>query len=690
MKPFLFLFCWALLAGHVWAQRVEFAATTLNLPTDPTGDKTFFVMAKADRTLSSGSSITVTVSDEETRTATRGTDYEFNNRTLAIADLVSAPVPMAITVKRTATPGKIILLKLTQVTKPNQQAMPQVSSSILIIHLVSAISSLQPHLPAPPASAPEVSFRRPVMEVNQLKSGGDREIDVLLTATGAISRPVLIALSPTDEGSVPSAAYAIAPTQVRFEAGGPTQQLVKLRLKPEAVGKTLVLMMRSTDESAPVRLPNHLMYIRYNAYQPGTVQFAEKSKTVALITENQDVAIPLELKLPVGLSLTQPVRVKVGIAGGTATAGIEHDYEFRDGQSVVAFVPGGGATVPLQALVIRNTAKADRTIILRLTTDDPIDLGESFMTVQLVTKEADVNPFRLSLGSNFNFLDGPSLERLYADTYVFMPTAFGRVKVKYLYADAGGVLTEKVIRPIGFETGLYNSRSFLTNAVDLQDKTVEIFSNRKPLPDGRVQVDVNRVIDSSRTTLDNFGFYFNPMIRLNRTNSTVNVYGLLHLELIRRTIIQRSIFTPVSTTSTIPETRTITAEEARGVFRSYTSGTFTRQDYDTHIGVGLLIHAVTKNVEFRLKGLLTWGGLGLISRQLNQISSQRSNSFTAPQSQVMYVANFSLIERTSGIKIGGDVRGFIDRQRGQPLINYIYIAKEFDLSKFLNFGGKFD
>lgn len=225
------------------------------------------------------------------------------------------------------------------------------------------------------------------------------------------------------------------------------------------------------------------------------------------------------------------------------------------------------------------------------------------------------NPYFISIGSSFNFIDGINSNNVYADLGLF----------KKGFLKKNDTITSR----IGIDVGIINGRSVVTDS---------LLDLRRPA-DTTV---VDRIITTETKNLNLFG-----TLTYNITkNDGILFWNILHAE-----VRQREFLIDIKETtsdSIVKDTR---------IKRSVSQGFF---------GTGLTIHFLdtSKRVEFKLKAVI---GLNVNDRQFRD------------KRPFAYLIQFNLMEKNTGIKLGGEVRGV----KGFSPEILIYLAKQFTLEKLI-------
>lgn len=269
--------------------------------------------------------------------------------------------------------------------------------------------------------------------------------------------------------------------------------------------------------------------------------------------------------------------------------------------------------------------------------------------------------FRIDIGTNFDFLDEVDANGIYANVLAFAPYVS---TIKYKTKNKKESKKKKkriyVNHEVGFGimAGLYQNRSItdstsflpstftsITPIIDettAQDDTIRRFSRRR--------VETN--ITSSR--LDNTGLYFTPMIEL-QSNENFGAFLGINMEVIRRkrrtelSYIQLSIDTIEVGPNDDP------VRPRRLVERPFSETI----NYEGFFGLKLPMIYRIKDVDFML--------IPAVGLAVNNYQDRRN---------WYYGFSFTVLERNSGLNLGGEIRGYFPAYA--PLIN-IYLSKAFNV-----------
>jgi len=101
---------------------------------------------------------------------------------------------------------------------------------------------------------------------------------------------------------------------------------------------------------------------------------------------------------------------------------------------------------------------------------------------------------------------------------------------------------------------------------------------------------------------------------------------------------------------------------------------------NTFLGVGLFLNFDKKVFTFQMTPNFVY------MDAFNYYYSYDGTKYIRKYDFLSYVFRFALIEHTTGIKIRGEVRGFLTKNPSQKSVNYsVYISKQFSLNKIADF-----
>lgn len=232
----------------------------------------------------------------------------------------------------------------------------------------------------------------------------------------------------------------------------------------------------------------------------------------------------------------------------------------------------------------------------------------------------------------------------------------------------------------GFYTGLFNFQYFTFDSSNRRRRQEYIRIDQGPYSPGVTKYIVNSYVDHPKISTNQWGYYFNPLYRLNETYSDVfNYYLALRLEVLR-TSTKTEYFT-----DTIQ--RNDTTDRNLGPSPVFQSGRsvllqkFTDINTNGYFGFSLPLWLYAKD---RLKFYFE-PGVGIASYnyttyQLNEQTRVRER-ITNSIWPGYYLFRFRAIDQFSGLQItvGGEIRGFLPAY--SPQIN-VYLGLRADLTKW--------
>ena len=309
-------------------------------------------------------------------------------------------------------------------------------------------------------------------------------------------------------------------------------------------------------------------------------------------------------------------------------------------------------------LSLHSTAQnqADDIVILKQELDSLKSVLDSLKA------EGKNSPFKVSVGTSFDFFSGNSTTDLYYDVSFFVPSIWDTTTNK------NGKKTTKTFKNrLGLDFAFYQTRvSGDTTRPNLNiESPIEDISN---LPSDSVIQVTRRTYAIERTQVnENIGLYISPTYEI-----TENFYGLLHWEGIyrRRRVNLNTTLSTLDTidmlVSELPERIPFGPDEGVSSYEQSPS-------FRAYVGVGFLLDMTISSVNFRLKPVIgkAWYNEGLGSRMQNDQG-------------LFYLLNVRLIENNSGIKLGGEIRKLPSGEDGSADI-VIYLSKQFSIDKLAEF-----
>ncbi|MCB9277278.1 MAG: hypothetical protein H6562_00065 [Lewinellaceae bacterium] len=286
------------------------------------------------------------------------------------------------------------------------------------------------------------------------------------------------------------------------------------------------------------------------------------------------------------------------------------------------------------------------------------------------------SPFSVSIGYNFDFLDGIKTNELYADLKIDLPEIFPSKTPK----------TNNLWNKIGLEAGAYQLRtlSFLDN-----------FSARNTFR----MIDAQR-IDSTflfkyitiqaekirRITRENLSIFIQPKLKLKENNSNEKVHSRLNLLFMaeyQRSVLDYTLdlnIVSADTSLEVPSDWPIPYDLVNRLPLSEKGRSF---EYNINFGIGLGLQVKTQEGNLNLKTSMGYNRIKLVQKL-----DDSGNSTLKKGSGFFYLIQADVLEtKATGIKLGLEVRGII-HESGQQLSldravpNFsIYLAKQFGLKK---------
>ncbi len=269
-----------------------------------------------------------------------------------------------------------------------------------------------------------------------------------------------------------------------------------------------------------------------------------------------------------------------------------------------------------------------------------------------INKSSEKPAVQISLGANFDFING--------------------INTNAVYAEIGGFLTE-VWTPFkyddfskfGIDIGLINNRSITTSERDnLNDFYFESIPDDDTLRK-QISNEIEQVIETSQEYLSVF---FSPTFKL-----TKYLYFATHFEFRKVDVTKTTEFSLTNPDTSIVDSRNIAEEVlAREPFNLEESKEEKFTVNESIFGFGGILYIDDHPFTLKVKMLIGWN-----TEPGRIFSSEFNKSFG-------YNTSFSLVEKGIGLKLGGQLRGLFDS--GKPEFS-IYLTKQFPVSKLLDFLG---
>ena len=299
------------------------------------------------------------------------------------------------------------------------------------------------------------------------------------------------------------------------------------------------------------------------------------------------------------------------------------------------------------------------TIVLELKLDSasqkqPVKIVKNYHTV-IIQYTGLYNKFTTSVGTNFDYLNGG-------------------IQAKDLYWDISYFEPSINSSDLALRAGLYQSRNFsIDSSLNIQSRPNSNFTllavkrgSMEALPD--TLIFQRRTFQlNSQTVVDNYGFFFDWMYRVNPLSDQINFYFSSYGEIILKRI---------QTTTAGVETQRDTVQRLNmqgSTFRlaNVRLGTVNDPALEIYTGFGVVVHHLSKGVEFFMAPYITYNYSTLNGRTRRGLTG---------------VIKMMFKERNSGIKLGFEFRnrGVID-DRDFLVLN---LSKTFLLGKSSIFSGK--
>ena len=383
-----------------------------------------------------------------------------------------------------------------------------------------------------------------------------------------------------------------------------------------------------------------------------TVGFHLSRDTIALGAQGVSYTYQIPVTITHLPPEDEPVIVEiVDLQTGSASP-LMYDLETES----VIFTPNHKLTQPVRLNIKGNLGKLpDYDIHLTISVISgwaKVDISSFFLILKVpqnLHQNDYLNAYKLSIGANFDLIDGLSINSSYADISIFHPQLWSynpgshRHKKKRLPKDRWGM-----------DIWLYQNRSVTEQGTQSSfDST--IFSHAS----------MDTVVQSANNfTTDNLGIYFSPLYRIGgqgpSVNNSMSIYLIGQMEFTR--------FKTIGSQSQGLIKRRQESEENLS-FMGFTGG-------------GLLFHHSTKSIDFMLK--LTTGITFFDHPASFTMKGGVSPDLPRPG---YYQSQLRIQEKQFGLKLGADIRGyFISGKRTGTNYQYypaftLFLAKEFSFGQ---------
>lgn len=282
----------------------------------------------------------------------------------------------------------------------------------------------------------------------------------------------------------------------------------------------------------------------------------------------------------------------------------------------------------------------------------------------------------LSLGFNFDFLDGIKANDLYADINVDLPFIFN--------PKVGKTKSDGFIKNLGIEFGLYQMRTL--SSIDTSSEQFQIIDavrqDSNAFTFNYITIPTKGIRETSR---ENIGLFFQPKYSLKLLNlgqqNYANLSILGHIEWTRSIVnIKLSREFSPDTTDAIPDSWGSPPYELTRTLPPLLENT-KFVEYNSNYGVGWELFVSKKSGSIHLKQVL-----GLNNYRVLRGLGNTTQEFLSYKN-LFYLVQAEVMENNIlGIKLGAEVRGYwrknpqVSIERNTPFFT-VYLAKQFSFDK---------
>lgn len=474
------------------------------------------------------------------------------------------------------------------------------------------------------------SQRASTIFLDTLKSSDTVKVDLQVLPSDASGKPAEWRVVATEFGTADTSLYMFDPLSLTFARPDTSGKIsFPLVVKRGIGGHTVILALLKRD--SPVSEQVLTFEARPNLSTPQNHQslsFIRKETRVYLdSTRSLDT-------VQIGLAVKTPdTSVQYKILDSRFGTADPSEYAF----SPVCITLDRGDTfekinVPV---VVREGAVAGHTVILKLVEAD------SIIEEHVIALRNRANPIvpdaKLTLGANFDALNGIKLSSFYSDLNVFIPG-------------------EK-IKTWGFEAGIYRNQ-YISGFEPVGDTTI-LFPIKGTLAGDSVKAVKHLITGKIQNLITGIGLFFSPTLTLTRRDAPISIYwNLPYLEVVQQSVSYDSTQTQlVSSDTAYVKVRDLQRQSSTALTM-----------YNGYFGTGLTTRLLNDNFDIRIR---------LVTGLLNNPSKWRP----------FYLCKFDLTARTfGGLRLGGEVRG---TNQVKSTVIAIYFGKDisFDQLRALLTGG---
>jgi hypothetical protein len=383
------------------------------------------------------------------------------------------------------------------------------------------------------------------------------------------------------------------------------------------------------------------------AVQAQTVGFKTLTSSVeepAGEVKKHEIEIEID-KIP---TVGNDVELKIVVqSGGTAKSD-----DFRYSEQTIIFKSGNtelSQKISVDLLPDLVAEEDGKTIDFEITVLEGEPTLSNSHHILTIKNQSAFNPYLISVGASFDLLTGQNKVEPFTEVDLFLPSAFNK---------SGSAKTK-----FGFGGRFYQSQTLSSLDTTGESTYLEQLSN---LPENdTVDYIIHHAQDSTITTRDDLGLQAKIYVGW-QLNSKNWFYFSGSAQALKRTY-QRSRTSNIveSLDTTSGPTSVIDSLPAYFPHRTWKYSTV-----EGYYGLGLMFHHNSAKVDFRFQPS---GGLATVPYSVSKTGII-----------AYYLFEFSLLEKKTGIRLGGESRGFVGHD---PSIS-IYASKTFSISKIADLFSK--
>ncbi len=277
-------------------------------------------------------------------------------------------------------------------------------------------------------------------------------------------------------------------------------------------------------------------------------------------------------------------------------------------------------------------------------------------------------PFRIAIGTNFDLINSTDIKTndLYSEIN-FSQKKLLVTKRKHILGLIGGYYQTKTISS---DDEKLNIRFANSNYISIAQE----------LSGDSVQVNFNSIRGTVTENFDNLGLYVIPTIKWVDREINQNEYFSLHVGM-HMEVVKRKRLLSFNNESVVLDSAILSNQQLISALQdSFPKPQLALNEtndvgYDRFYGISVPFYYHNKNTEFHITPSLGFGSFAFHFNPNSKTLFDLDNAY--------YIINFKIIEKTLGLQLSGDFRGFFKSDDKNLLA--ISLSKLFNLEKLLSF-----